>query len=329
MKLPATVLGFVFVSSLLLPAPLAAASKFRIGYSAITATMAPLWAGQEKGLFVKYGIDPELIYLAGGGRIALALESESIQIGQMNVNAGVEARLAGGTITIIGSIYDTYYFQIFGKPGMYSAAQLKGKVIAASSPGAASEYGIRDALESLGLKESEYKILYAGGTDGRVQALQRGLADAAIISPPNGLIAQKLGFKELINLIEMKIPFGYGAIAAREGWLRQNRAEVLNFFKAYLEALAMLRQDAGFGQRVIGKFSRLNDREVLQESYRTSVPHMPTRPYVNREIIVRALKMSKREPARRAEPEKFYDNGYVKDLDDSGFLSALFGRQER
>jgi len=56
---------------------------------------------------------------------------------------------------------------------------------------------------------------------------------------------------------------------------------------------------------------------------------MPTRPYVNREIIVRALKMSKREPARRAEPEKFYDNGYVKDLDDSGFLSALFGRQER
>ncbi len=127
MKLPATVLGFVFVSSLLLPAPLAAASKFRIGYSAITATMAPLWAGQEKGLFVKYGIDPELIYLAGGGRIALALESESIQIGQMNVNAGVEARLAGGTITIIGSIYDTYYFQIFGKPGMYSAAQLKAK----------------------------------------------------------------------------------------------------------------------------------------------------------------------------------------------------------
>ena len=159
--------------------------------------------------------------------------------------------------------------------------------------------------------------------------MQQGLADAAIISPPNGLIAQKLGFKELINLIEMKIPFGYGAIAAREGWLRQNRAEVLNFFKAYLEALAMLRQDAGFGQRVIGKFSRLNDREVLQESYRTSVPHMPTRPYVNREIIVRALKMSKREAAHRAEPEKFYDNSYVKELDDSGFLSALFRTAER
>lgn len=222
-KLHATGLGLFFVGWLLLPAPRVAAAKFRIGYSAITATMAPLWVGQEKGLFAKYGIDAELIYLAGGGRIALALESESIQIGQLNVNAGVEARLAGGNIVIIGAIYDSYYFQIFGKAGVDSAAQLKGKVIAASSPGAASEYGIRDALQSFGFKDSDYKILYAGGTDARVQALQRGLADAAIISPPNGLIAQKLGFKELINLIDMKIPFGYGAIAAREGWLRQNR----------------------------------------------------------------------------------------------------------
>jgi NitT/TauT family transport system substrate-binding protein len=328
-KLRATGFGLFFVLSLLLPERLMAADKFRIGYSAITATMAPLWAGQEKGLFAKYGIDAELIYLAGGGRIALALESESIQIGQLNVNAGVEARLAGGNITIIGAIYDSYYFQIFGKAGVDNAAQLKGKVIAASSPGAASEYGIRDALQSIGLKDSDYKILYAGGTDARVQALQRGLADAAIISPPNGLIAQKLGFKELINLIDMKIPFGYGAIAARENWLRQNRKEVLNFFKAYLEALAMLRQDSEFALRIIGKFSRLNDREVLQESYRTSIPHMPTRPYVNREIIARALQMSKRETARRAEPERFYDNGYIKELDASGFLSGLFGKAER
>jgi NitT/TauT family transport system substrate-binding protein len=314
---------------LLLPASLIAADKFRIGYSAITATMAPLWAGQERGLFAKYGIDAELIYLAGGGRIALALESESIQIGQLNVNAGVEARLAGGNITIIGAIYDSYYFQIFGKAGIDSAAQLKGKVIAASSPGAASEYGIRDALHSLGLKDTDYKILYAGGTDARVQSLQRGLADAAIISPPNGLIAQKLGFKELINLIEMKIPFGYGAIAARETWLRQNRKEVLSFFKAYLEALAMLRQDNEFALRIIGKYSRLTDRDVLQESYRTSIPHMPTRPYVNREIVARALQMSKRENARRAEPERFYENAYIKELDASGFLNALFGRAER
>jgi len=50
----------------------ASAAKLRLGYSAITATMAPLWAGRDNAFFAKYGIDPELIYLAGGARIALA-----------------------------------------------------------------------------------------------------------------------------------------------------------------------------------------------------------------------------------------------------------------
>jgi len=327
MKLLVVTSSFLIVLALIAPARSASAAKLRIGYSAITATMAPLWNAYEKGLFAKYGFDAELIYLAGGSRIALALEADSIQLAQLNLNAAVEARLAGGSVMLVGSVYDTYYFQIFGKPSITNTAQLKGKVIAASSAGAASEYGIRDGLESVGLKENDYKILYVGGTDARVQSLQQGLADAAIISPPNGLIAQKLGFREIMNLIEMKIPFGYGALAAKESWLRQNRPTAINFFKAYLESLASLRQDVSSAQRIIGKYSRISDREILQESYRSSIPHIPTRPYVNKEIVARALKMSRRDAARRAEPEHFYDNGFVKELDDSGFISALFGKR--
>lgn len=305
----------------------ASAAKMRLGYSAITATMAPLWAGRDNGFFAKHGIDAELIYLAGGSKIALALQADSIQIGQIALNSGIETRLAGGDLTIIGTVYDTYFFQIFSHPSITNAAQLKGKVIAASSAGSASDYGIRDALESVGLKDSDYKILYVGGTDARVQALQQGLAAAAIISPPNGLFAQKLGFRELMNLTEMKIPFGYGALATRESWLKQNRAMAINFYKGYLDALAALRQDASLAYRIIGKYARISDRDVLQESYRTSIPYIPTRPYVNKEMVAHALRISKREAARRAEPEQFYDNSLIKELDDSGFIGALFGKR--
>ena len=305
----------------------ASAAKLRLGYAAITATMAPLWAGRDIGIFAKYGIDAELIYLAGGSRIALALESDSIQIGQIALNAGVEARLAGGDVTIVGSIYDTYYFQIFSKPAIAGAAQLRGKVIAASSAGSASDYGIRDALETVGLKDGDYKILYVGGTDARVQALQQGLADAAIISPPNGLIAKKLGFRELMNLMEMKMPFGYGVLAAKESWLKLNRATAVKFYQAYFEALAALRKDAALAQRIIGNYSRISDREVLEESYRTSIPHIPTRPYVSRELVARALKTSRREAARRAEAEQFYDNSLIKELDDSGFIATVLAKR--
>ena len=309
----------------LLPPPVFSATKLRIGYSAITATQSPLWAAEDRGYFKKYGIEPELIYLTGGSKIAMALESDSVQLGRFNVASGVDARLAGAGLVVIGSFYEYYYFQIFGKPTIQRATDLKGKVVAASTAGSASDYGVRDALSHFGLKENDYKIVYVGGTDALVQALVRGIADAAIISPPNGLIAQKLGFKELVNLMEMKMPFGYSGLVAKESWLRQNRDTVVNFFKSYLEALALLRQDPEYALKVIGKYARISDRDVLMESYRSSVPQIPTRPYVKREIVEKALRLSRRENARTADPEKFYDNSVVKALDDEGFIKALFG----
>jgi len=305
--------------------PLFAATKLRIGYSAITATQAPLWTAEDRGLFKKYGIEAELIYLTGGSKIAMALESDSIQLGRFNIASGVDARLAGAGLVVIGAFYNYYYFQMFGKPTLQRPTDLKGKVIAASVAGSASDYGVRDALGHFGLKENEYKIVYVGGTDALVQALVKGIVDAAIISPPNGLVAQKLGFKEIINLIEMKMPFGYSGLVGKESWLRQNRETVLNFFKSYLEGLAILRQDREYALKVIGKYARISDRDVLMESYRTSIPYTPTHPYVTREIIEKALKLSKREAARQADPEKFYDNSFVKALDDSGFITSLFG----
>jgi NitT/TauT family transport system substrate-binding protein len=317
--------GIIFQLSFL--PPLFAATKLRIGYSAITATQAPLWTAEDRGIFKKYGIETELIYLTGGSKIAMALESDSIQLGRFNIASGVDARLAGAGLVVIGSFYNYYYFQIFGKPTLQRPTDLKGKVIAASVAGSASDYGVRDALGHFGLKENEYKIVYVGGTDALVQSLAKGMVDAAIISPPNGLVAQKLGFKEIINLIEMKMPFGYSGLVGKESWLRQNRETVLNFFKCYLEGLAILRQDPEYALKVIGKYARISDREVLLESYRTSIPQTPTRPYVKREIIEKALKLSKRDAARQADPEKFYDNSFVKTLDDSGFMTALFGNE--
>ncbi len=316
----------VALSALVFSFPVLAAGKVHVGYSAISAAAAPLWAAQEKGYFKKYGLETELIYLAGGSRVALGIEADSIQVGLLNVGAGVEAHLAGGGTLITGSVYDVYYFQIFAKPTIQSPKELKGKVIAASRAGAASEYGIRDALTYYGLKESDYRIVYVGGTDARVQALQQGLVDAAIISPPNGLVAQKLGFKEIVNLMQLKLPFGYFAIGAKESWLRQNRDVMRDFLKGYLEGLAICRKDREYAMRLIGKFSHIGDREILLESYRTSVPHIAERPYVKREIIEAALKLSKRENARSAEPEKFFDNSFVKEIETSGFITSLFGK---
>jgi hypothetical protein len=51
------------------------------------------------------------------------MEANSIQVGLFNVGS-VEARLAG-KYPMTGSVYDVYYFQIFGKPAIQSPKDLK------------------------------------------------------------------------------------------------------------------------------------------------------------------------------------------------------------
>jgi ABC-type nitrate/sulfonate/bicarbonate transport system substrate-binding protein len=70
------------------------AGKIYIDYSAISAATAPLWVTNDRGLLKKYGLDTDLIYLAGRSRVVLGMESDSIHAGLFNVGAAVEARLS-------------------------------------------------------------------------------------------------------------------------------------------------------------------------------------------------------------------------------------------
>ena len=45
-----------------------AAELLRIVYTAISLMYGPLWVTQQAGLFKKYNLDVELLYLSGGSR---------------------------------------------------------------------------------------------------------------------------------------------------------------------------------------------------------------------------------------------------------------------
>jgi ABC-type nitrate/sulfonate/bicarbonate transport system substrate-binding protein len=44
----------------------AGAEPLRIAYTSIGLVYGPLWVTQDAGIFKKYNIDPELLYIAGG-----------------------------------------------------------------------------------------------------------------------------------------------------------------------------------------------------------------------------------------------------------------------
>ncbi|MBI4522827.1 MAG: ABC transporter substrate-binding protein [Deltaproteobacteria bacterium] len=317
------VAAFLFASG----NPVVCGEEIRISYGVITAALLPFYVAQDQGIYKKHGLDVEMIYMTGGAKVVQAVVSGSAQFGLANAGSGVDARLAGHLLRYIASIYDTYYFQIFGKANIRRPEDLKGKTIAASAAGAASDWGIRDALSLYGLVfGKDYKIAFMGGTSERVSALERGLVDAAIISPPNGLKAQKAGFKEILNLMELKLPFAYEAVFADETYIKNNRQTAKRFLRAYVEASAVSVKHKEIAMQVLSKVANINEREILEESYRTSVPFITKVPYVKKEIIERTLKLSRYAGAAKTNPDDFIDNSLVRELEHEGFLSKMYGK---
>lgn len=310
------------------PTPVVQMTRITMASGAVSAVTAPFYVAIDQGIFRKYGIEVEMVQLTGGSQVSQALASGSTQISSGGLGAMLDARAKGADILVIGTLYPWHFFQIYAQPEIKTPQDLRGKTIAASDPGASSDRAIRQALEKYGLvADRDYHITYVGGTRERLLVLEQKVADAAIISPPNGLIAGKQGFNKVVDLVAEQIPFGYSGIAANGPWAKQNPQVVENFFKAYAEAMALAKRDKQLAMQTLSKWLEVNDREVLEESYDLSVGRMPLLPRTERSLVEFMLSLSEDPQARSTDPATLYDNSFIEKVEASGFLKTLPGGQ--
>jgi NitT/TauT family transport system substrate-binding protein len=311
------------------PAAAAAATpagltRLTIGHGAVTATDAPYYLAEDQGLYAKYGLEVEDVLLNGGSQIAQALASGSVPIAGGGLGALLDAKLSGIDLTVIGCPYPWQFFQIYGQPGINSLEDLRGKTIAASDPGSSSDR----ALIQVGQKNNmepgkDFNVVYVGGTKERVQVLEQKVADASIISPPNGFIAGKEGFVKVVDLISDKVPFGYAGLGVNTRWAQEHPDLLQNFLKAYLEGLAIAKSNKQLAKQSIGKHTQITEDDVLEDAYNVSVAVMPLVPSIDSDLVKLMLGLSEQPSAKTVDPATLYDNSPWKKLSDSGFLKTL------
>src|ERR1700746_98741 len=108
------------------------AEKLRMTYSAIGGSQAAVWVPYEAGIFRKYGLDVELLYVGGGGRAAQVVQSGEVPIGLFTGGAGINSNLAGGDLVVIGSSMNVMTFSVIARPEVRRIEDLKGKRIGIS-----------------------------------------------------------------------------------------------------------------------------------------------------------------------------------------------------
>jgi ABC-type nitrate/sulfonate/bicarbonate transport system substrate-binding protein len=133
-------------------------------------------------------------------------------------------------------------FGFFGGPGIADAGALRGKKIGISTLRSESDIAATLALQKLGLKRDEVQVVETGTTLERLEALSRGEIAAAPLNEPVNIMAAQRGLPMLIDLAD-DTPWILNGIVVDRGYLNAHRDTVLEFLRAYTEAIHFALSD--------------------------------------------------------------------------------------
>jgi NitT/TauT family transport system substrate-binding protein len=316
----------ILVSSFIQSPKLAAQEKVRIGWAAMTASHTPLWVAQEKGFLAKQGLSAETIFFGAGPPAMQALVAGDLDIVVTSAPNVVNPRLGGADTVMILSIIPTFIDHIISAPSIASPEQLRGKIGSVNRFGSISDMGLRLSLRRLGIDpEKDVKIVPAGGNPERLAAVSKGISQFTIMNEPFIKEAERLGFRDLVNMATLKIPLHGNGIVTREAIIKSKRPLIAKFARAVTEAIHNIKADKEGTKAIIGKYTKFTDPEGLERTYKNYTSVLLDLPYADPAGIKTLLDdMAPRNPkAATADPKIFVDSSFVQEMESSGFIKQL------
>ena len=303
------------------------AKKVRLGCPSLGFRQGHIWVAKDEGLFSKYGLDVEPIFLRGGQLAIQALAGGDPPL--MSIGQVVQAGLSGFDLTLIAGVEVYYDSTVFARPGITRLEQLKGKRLGISGYGAATHFAALILATHLNLDPDKDMILVPGGPDAeRVAAMSAGKIDAAIFNSATVPVAKRMGFIELVSLPELKVEVQGNGLATTRSYIKANREIVKSALKGYIEGIHFVFSNKPASQKIFARYMRTNDAEVLENSYQAYVRSTPKKPYPTLKGLQFLLdRLTTTMPqAKTAKPEQFVDLSFLHELEKEGFFNEMAKR---
>ena len=318
---------FLFLSSAANFAPGQELKKIRIGYPSLGFRQGHIWVAKEEGLFKKYGLDVEPVFLRGGQLAIQSLAGGDPPI--MSIGQVIQADLSGFDLALIAGVESLYDSSVFARPAITRLEQLKGKRLGISGYGAATHFAALILLKHLKLDPNKDITLVPGGPDAeRVAALMAGKIDASIFNSSTVPVAKKMGFIELIEIGELGVEVQGNGLATTRAYIKSNRDTVKAALKGYIEGIHFIFYNKQESERVFAKYMRTHDADVLENSYQVYIKTTAKRPYPTLKGIQFLLDMlaPQMPQAKSAKPEQFVDLSFLQELEKEGFFAEMAKR---
>jgi NitT/TauT family transport system substrate-binding protein len=311
---------------LLIDAPVHGQTKrIAVAYSAISATQTGFYLAKDSNIFEKHGLYVDPVYVAGGSRVAQAIIAGEFAVALAGGNI-VFANLAGSDIVTVGGVVNVPSFYLYVQPSIKTQENLRGKILGITRYGASTDFTLRYLLKKWGLEpDRDVKVIQMGGQPEILAGMQAGVIHGGILSSPGDFKAKKAGFVMLANFAKTGLDYPTTSLVSTRSTIKTDRETVKRFLMAYSEAVERLFRDKELAIKVIGKWTRTQDREALESSYEYAtnfIERPPRLPYKAIEtILAQAAETDPKARGRKA--EEFLDPSIYNELEKSGFFKSL------
>jgi NitT/TauT family transport system substrate-binding protein len=306
----------------------AAGDKINTSYiSTAPGSSTVIQVAKDARLFDKHGFDATVIFISGSVRGIQSILAGEIPIGEGGGPGLASARLAGGDVVAIAGNVNVLPYYLVASPSIKRAEDLRGKVGGTHIAGTTAEFALKVGLKKIGLEPNkDVTLRVIGGSTERMVALQKGIVQFTVVTEAGKATAEKLGYPTVVDMAALQIPFPQNGVYTSTKLIRENPDMVRRYLRAYTEAIHYYKTQKEGTIKIMRKYSRLDDRNALETAWDWHARFIPEAPYPPPEGYQLVLQdMAATNPkAAQANVKDYVDSRFVKELEDSGFIKALY-----
>jgi ABC-type nitrate/sulfonate/bicarbonate transport system substrate-binding protein len=312
-----------------LPGAAFAQAPERLRYGTTNSIMnLPIWVAQDARLFSKHGLTQvEVVFIQSGTLITMGVISGELQFSGAGAASVVAARIKGGDVALLACPVDADAVYLVARPGIKSAAELKGRTAAVTRLGSTTHFYLRSALRYAGLDpQKDVKILQLGLEFSG--ALESGKIDAAALPFNLALPYLQKGWPVLLDLSKTDFTYPASCVVASRAYIKENPRVIDSFLRAYVESIHLIKKDPSLPQKSFAKWLRQSDPEIIKRTvqvYGELFKRVPTVTDSGVNAVVEELAES--SPGAKEflnRPDYFRDSAPLEKLVNEGYIDRLY-----
>src|SRR5438445_934284 len=299
--------------------------SMRLLYPSFAASWATTWIAKEAGYFTAEGLDVELIRVGGSTRMVAATLGGTPPMIQARASAALAATGACSNVVIIAATGNVSTFHLMARRDIKQPSDLKGKKAGITTFGSTSDQVVRLALKQFGLEPNkDVAILTFGAQPEAFAALQSGAVQVVPLSYPLYPKAAKLGMRELVKFSDLGFEDINGTVITTKSFLAQQRDTAMRFMRGFVRGMHRYRTDKEFSKRVLGKYGKITDDELLEGAWQDYAPTIQKVPRPSLKAIQFLIETQFKDKTPLPKPESFVDTSLVDQLEKSGFIDSVY-----